>query len=227
MIRIECNDVAKFYGKTEVFRKLHFDFEGALCIGIQGPNGSGKSTLLKCLSGMLRPSEGDITWKINGKNIDRRMIRYRIGFAAPYLHLYNELSVSENLIFLWKLRTTKHFKDAGQPSIRKDRLQLPSPVTGVPGLMDVIGLSGLSERTFGTLSSGQQQRVKLAGALISAPPILMLDEPGTNLDEDGIALVADLINRQKETGGMIFLASNRKEELALCNETITLSPAPE
>ncbi len=261
MLQIECSDVAKFYGKTEVFRNLNFRFEGARCIGIQGPNGSGKSTLLKCLSGLLRPSKGCITWRENGEKVDQRMIRFRMGFAAPYLNLYNELTVTENLSFLRRIRSSdlagsralksedsvsvnRAAANSGTSDSASDHFFQSDPIpeippaeqsqnhsgkfqSEVPDLSDLItmcGLTGLHNQSLGTLSSGQQQRVRLAGALAFAPPILMLDEPGSNLDDEGHALVADLVTRQKKAGGMIFLASNRKEELEICDDMVTLVP---
>ena len=206
MLRIECNNLGKYYGKTEVFRKLLFHFDGSACIGIGGANGSGKSTLLKCLSGLLRPSEGRVTWQQNGSALEMRSVRFYIGYAAPYIQLYKELSVLENLLFVAQLRGH-------------------SEAPHMTHLLEFFDLSRLSGQEFGSLSSGQQQRVRLAGALVADPPILMLDEPGTNLDATGLALVAQLVDRQRAKGGMTFLASNREEELALCDELIMLNVA--
>jgi len=210
MFRIECHDVGKFYGKTEVFRRVNFRFEGASVIGIQGPNGSGKTTLLKCLAGLLRPSEGTVVWHENGEPIEQRVIRYKIGFTGPYIQMYHELTVLENLTFIRSLR---------------DNIDFPPFASGLPGLMASLEINPLAKRSFGTLSSGQQQRVKLAGALVSSPPILMLDEPGTNLDSDGTVLVQKIVEHQRSSGGMVVLASNRQDELAHCDAYITLSDA--
>lgn len=88
--------------------------------------------------------------------------------------------------------------------------------------MELTSLTALAHRDYGTLSSGQQQRARITAALVSDPPILMLDEPGTNLDADGFSLVSSLITRHKKRGGMVFLASNRQEELQLCDERVVL-----
>ncbi len=212
MFFLECSNLAKFFGKTEVFRGLNFRLEEALCVGIQGPNGSGKSTLMKCLCGLLRPSEGEIIWKIAGDQIRNPQLRYYTGFAAPYVQLYNELSVMENLLFLRRLRPGDF------------RCLSPDGPPSLSDILETTALSGIADREFGTLSSGQQQRVKLAGALVGDPLILMLDEPGTNLDAKGTALVEDIIARQRKQGGLVFLSSNREEELALSDIRIVLSP---
>ncbi len=210
MFYLECIHLAKFYGKTEVFRGLDFRLGEARCIGIEGPNGSGKSTLMKCLSGLLRPSEGTIRWEIDGKPVRNQDVRYYAGFAAPYLHFYNELTVIENLSFIRQLRPA----EAG-----RHLSEIPASLAEI---LDLAGLPDLGGREFGTLSSGQQQRVRLAGALVPDPRILMLDEPGTNLDADGVSLVAELVARHRKRGGLTFLSSNREEELALTEERIVL-----
>ena len=219
MFYLECTHLAKFYGKTEVFRGLNFQLGDARCIGIQGPNGSGKSTLMKCLSGLLRPSEGSIRWEIGGNSVRNQDLRFFAGFAAPYIHLYNELNVRENLSFLRQLRP-----GSGR-SLPADIARCLSP-DGPPPLEEVLAMAAITDlagREFGTLSSGQQQRVRLAGALIADPPILMLDEPGTNLDADGTSLVAEIVTRHRQRGGLTFLSSNREEELALTGTRILLT----
>ena len=166
---------------------------------------------MKCLSGLLRPSEGTIRWEIDDRTVRNQDLRYFAGFAAPYLQFYNELTVTENLSFIRELRpaaTGRH-------------------LSGIPAslaeILELTGLSDLAGRDFGTLSSGQQQRVRLAGALVPDPRILMLDEPGTNLDAEGVSLVAGLVARQQQRGGLTFLSSNREEELSLTETRIVLS----
>ncbi|MDG5767981.1 ABC transporter ATP-binding protein [Balneolales bacterium ANBcel1] len=210
MITAECHELGKRFGKTIVFRGVNLRFEGPAVIGIQGANGSGKSTLLKCLSGLLRPSEGRVTWHIRGKQVKLQQIRYQIGFTAPHIQMYHDLTVSENLSFLQRVR----------PALPEP--EIPHFADSPDRLAAVTGIGHLADQPYGTLSSGQQQRVRLAGALVSAPPVLMLDEPGTNLDRDGIALVNDIIIHQKNAGGMVFLASNRQEELDLCERIVDL-----
>jgi len=214
MFFLECSNVAKFFGKTEVFRGLNFRLNDALCVGIEGPNGSGKSTLMKCLCGLLRPSEGEITWKIDGEHIQNQQLRYYAGFAAPYIHLYNELTVMENLSFIRELRTSDN------------RSLTPDGPPDISDVLETTGLATLSDREFGALSSGQQQRVRLACALISDPLILMLDEPGTNLDAKGMTTIGNIVDRQRERGGLVLISSNRQEELAWSDTRIVLSHRP-
>ena len=219
MFFLECTHLAKFYGKTEVFRDLNFRLADERCIGVQGPNGSGKSTLLKCLSGLLRPSEGTISWEVGGRPVRIQEVRYYAGFAAPYIQYYNELTVMENLTFIRQLR-------AGTGKTLSSHAGAPRTANGperAEGILGLVGIPDLAGRDYGTLSSGQQQRVRLAGALVPDPVILMLDEPGTNLDADGLSLIKDLVARHQERGGLVLLSSNREEELALTETRIVLS----
>ena len=249
MIHLQCTHLGKNFGKTEVFRDLNFGFGGALCIGVQGANGSGKSTLMKCLSGLLRPSSGQVTWTIHDEQLAPEIIRHHIGYAAPYIHLYKELSIRENLSFIQKIRPDKKsgpvesqvFAAAGDGSfigdealsglMEGDKPFSRSPSTrnqnrgsSIDELIAFSGLNGLADQEFGSLSSGQQQRVRLCGALVPRPDILMLDEPGTNLDSDGMAFVREIVLQQQNSGGMVLLASNRAEELSLCDRSVSLSP---
>ncbi|MDI6401465.1 ATP-binding cassette domain-containing protein [Balneolaceae bacterium ANBcel3] len=240
MFSVISDNLIKRYGKKEVFRDINFSYNGAYCIGIQGPNGSGKSTLLKCLSGLIRPSHGNLLWSFNEHNIDLSMIRYYIGFSGPYIHLYQELSVYENLAFIKSLRSdiapdkqniTRKEKEQHNLTNKSKELNYSEPsesrfsplFRSLDTLTSFMEINHLLESPYGVLSSGQQQRVKLAVALAASPPILMLDEPGTNLDTDGQECISKLIEFQKNAGGMIFLASNREEELALCDFRIKLS----
>lgn len=208
MLTVTATGLGKFYGKKKVFRNLHFTISEPGCIGILGPNGSGKSTLMRCLSGLLRPSEGTLNWTESGVKIDPKKIRYRIGFAAPSIQLYRELTVAENLSFVRDIRP------AGSGS--------PQSPDNLPEILETAGLTHLSRQEYGTLSSGQQQRVKLAAALIAQPDILMLDEPGTNLDENGRQLVNQIIHAHSGKSKFLFLASSKEDELALCDEKIVL-----
>ena len=175
-------------------------------MGIGGPNGSGKSTLLKCLAGLMKPSSGEAKWEKETDSDDRH-IREQLGYAAPYISHYPELSTRENLLFLANIRN------------------LAAPKERVEQLMKESGIAHRADVLYGSLSSGQQQRVRLASALLHEPKVLFLDEPGTNLDVTGRTLVRDIVSRARKNGMLSLIASNADEELKLCDEVIYLKGA--
>ncbi len=172
-------------------------------MGIGGPNGSGKSTLMKCLSGLMKPSSGKVKWT-NHEQQENRTIWQQLGYAAPYISHYPELTARENLLFLANIRN------------------LPRPDERADELLAQTGIDHRAHVRYGSLSSGQQQRVRLASALLHQPEILFLDEPGTNLDESGQKMVKDLIDQARSNGNLILLASNAQEELNWCDEVYRL-----
>lgn len=198
MISLHVHQISKKFGQNLVWQNISFVHKQGV-LGIEGPNGSGKSTLLKCLAGLLAPSSGNITWKNNEQELDLNTIKQNIGYAAPYISLYRELSIMENLHFLSKLRKT------------------PADQTLLKQLLKQVELDHVAERPYGNLSTGQQQRSRLAAALFNDPPILMLDEPGSNLDEQGRTVISDIVAQARNENKLVLLASNNKNELALCD----------
>ncbi|HET8864407.1 MAG TPA: ABC transporter ATP-binding protein [Gracilimonas sp.] len=203
MISVQVNNLTKKYNQHTIFSELNFEHEKGV-LGISGENGSGKSTLMKCLVYLLRPNAGSISWKNGPKLMGQKQVKAKVGYLAPYINLYSELSVLENLRFLI---------EAG--GIKADEDQL----SGLLGKMEIIHLK---DQLFGKLSTGQQQRAKLAAALVRDPQILLLDEPGSNLDKKGHELVTRIVREASEAEKLVFIASNDPAEIALCDEVVEL-----
>lgn len=203
MISLQVNDLTKKFNQHSIFSALSFEHENGV-LGISGANGSGKSTLLKSLAFLLRPNSGSIIWKEDEEVLTQQQVKSKIGFAAPYINLYSELSVVENLRFL--------IEAAG---IAADEDMLME-------LLERVHILHLKDQLFGSLSTGQQQRAKLASALIKDPTVLMLDEPGSNLDKKGHALVEKIIEDASKANKLIFLASNDPNEIALCDRVLVM-----
>lgn len=202
MIQLKAHNLEKRFGQKTVFSNLTIETDTPV-LGIAGINGSGKSTLLRCLAGLLKPSSGSVQWVIDGEQIKQTNLKNSLGYAAPYIQLYEELTVRENLEFIRNVRCLKSSNS-------------------ISNLLEPLGADQLLERHFGELSTGQQQRIKLAAAIIHDPDILLLDEPGSNLDEAGKKIILSLVERYKKRDRMVIIASNQQEELALCNEIIEL-----
>ncbi len=204
MIGLSVSSLTKKYNRKIVFQDLSFSHSAGV-LGISGSNGSGKSTLLKCLAGLARPNSGSIEWKKNGDQVEKDEFKNLIGYAAPYINLYDELTVFENLEFLAEVSLQK-----------KD-------VSSLNELLEYTDAFEYRDKLYKSLSTGQQQRVKLASSLIRNPEILFLDEPGSNLDKNGHELVKKIVADLKSKEALVILASNDEREIALCDEIIALS----
>lgn len=203
MIKISVRDLYKKYSTGDVFSGLSFDYSGGI-VGIAGANGSGKTTLLRCISGLTSPTGGSVEWTIDQEAYKPEKLRPFLGFAAPYIQLYEELTARENLVFIRELRDSRLCTD-------------------ISTITDQFEIRNFENSLFGQLSSGQQQRVKLAAAAIHNPGILCLDEPGTNLDRAGHQLVQRITGECLKREGIVFIASNQEEELKLCDHIIDLN----
>ena len=204
MARVEAHQLSKSYGKHTVFKDLSFTAASSV-VGIAGRNGAGKSTLLKCIAGLLKPTAGKVSW-VNSKDneIALEQLKKRLGFAAPYISLYEVLTVTENLTFLFDVRNEK---DRGQ----------------IDEVLHRTGANPFKNSLFGSLSTGQQQRARIAAAIVHQPEILFLDEPGSNLDAKGRAIVDGLVNEFRSQNKLLILASNQTYELDLCDSIIDLN----
>ncbi|MEQ9309667.1 MAG: ABC transporter ATP-binding protein [Balneolaceae bacterium] len=204
MLSLEVLQLTKTYNRRTVFNELSFSHsEGVL--GVSGANGSGKSTLLKCLGQLLRPKKGTIIWRRDSQPLSKEYVKSIISYTAPYINLYSELTAIENLQFV---------QEVSSEVINRNQ---------IIDVLEFVQMKGFGTQLFKQLSTGQQQRIKLASALIRNSEILFLDEPGSNLDEKGHDLVANIITQQKKQGTLIILASNDPKEIELCDHIVNLS----
>lgn len=198
-LHLRVHNLCKRFGSNPVFDDINFRYAKGV-LGIAGPNGSGKSTLLQCLAGLIRPTSGRVEWYKKEQNINIQKLKNRLGYAAPYINLYEELSCRENLDFLMQLR------------------KYTSPSKKIDAALKQTQITHLADQPFARLSTGQQQRLRLAAAIVHQPDVLFFDEPGSNLDESGRTLIQSLVSDFKKAGKMVIIASNNPEELELCDE---------
>jgi len=203
MVTLSVKQLKKSFGPNIIFSDVSFNHQTS-ALGIAGPNGSGKSTFLKCLGGLLPPTSGDIAWKDNGTALNKTALKNKLGYAAPYINLYNELSCRENLEFISKMRHQSDY------------------VKTIDLWISKVGLRHAINQPFGKLSTGQQQRMRLASALFYNPDILLLDEPGSNLDEAGRALITEIVTAFDAPEKLIIIASNNPDELDLCERVFSI-----
>jgi ABC-type multidrug transport system ATPase subunit len=198
--RIEAQGLAKKFSGIVLFKEIDFKVSTGDTFSITGPNGSGKSTLLKIVAGLLKPSNGAVTYteEVHGK-LDRDWLPY-IGYAGPLINPYEELTAQENIEFALK-KNKQH------------------PHTDF--LMGYFNLGQHRDKRVKHYSSGMKQRLRLILADLNDPPILLLDEPGTNLDVGGKELLSSYLKRIRENK-IIILATNDSDEEKLSGGGIRL-----
>lgn len=202
-MRIELTKLGKRYNRHWIFRKLDFQFEPGNHYAIIGPNGSGKSTLLQIISGFSIHNEGTVQHFSSGNLVKPENVFKQISFAAPYLDLIEEMTLTEFFSF--------HHKMKGW---------LPDFDT-----KEIILLSGLQKAAHKQMryySSGMKQRVKLMQAICSNVPAVLLDEPLTNLDDEGCLLYRALIEKYCESR-LVIVSSNDKKEYTFCSGVINMT----
>jgi heme exporter protein A len=204
-INLQCTDISKSYNGKVIFKNVNISLTEKSSLVINGRNGSGKSTLLKVISHLIRFDKGNIELKINDEIIPKEKIYTKIGFLAPYISLYDELTGWENLAFFYDLKVVQ--KDKKEEEIKH--------------LLEKVGLYKRRNDLIRNYSSGMKQRLKLAFAIINNPPLLLMDEPRTNLDEEGISVVYNIAEEQKERG-ILILATNEKEDNELCDSRLNI-----
>jgi len=200
---VSALDLNMTFGRRLIFNGINFNFEKNGIYGISGPNGSGKSTLVKIIAGLLSPSKGRIVHKNADREIIPEKLHNYIGFVSPYLVLYEEFSAWENLIYYAKIR-----------GILLDRVI-------VSDLLNRFLLYNRRDDLIKTYSSGMKQRIKFVFALIHKPQLIILDEPTSNLDEDGKRNAYDIIRKEAKKN-IVIIASNEQADLDLCNEILDL-----
>ena len=201
-MKIKLTDVGKRFNREWIFRHLNFEFHSQISYAIIGPNGSGKSTLLQIIAGATIFNEGQIEYFLSGKNINTEKVYANISIAAPYLELVEEMTLIEFLQFHKRLKSW-----------------LPS--FDCKKLVDVIKLEDAAKKQIRYFSSGMKQRVKLAQAIFSDVPVVLLDEPCTNLDEEGIILYKALVDEHCKNR-LLIVSSNDVQEYDFCDEVIDM-----
>jgi heme exporter protein A len=204
---LKSQNLEKSFLNKVVFRNVNLDLKSGDSLAITGRNGSGKSTLLKVLANLMKPNKGKVVVSDNSEEVLPEKVHLYFGMIAPYLNLYDELTAFENLEFFYDLKCNHR-----PASDKKEHLKY---------LLNRINLYSRRNDEVKNFSSGMKQRVKLAFAIINNPKILLMDEPRTNLDVEGIDLVYKIADEHKENG-ILVLATNEPEDTKLCRDIISI-----
>ena len=215
-LKVILTDAGKRFNRDWIFRHVTFSFETGKSYAITGPNGSGKSTLLQAIAGSLVLSEGSMEYRTEEQKnqeqgteegrkniiIDPGKIYRQISIVAPYLELIEEMTAKEFL----------HFHASFKPLTN---------VAGIDEILSIIGLEKAADKQIRYFSSGMKQRIKLAQAIFSDVPVLLLDEPCTNLDKPGYDLYHSLIDNYAQNK-LIVVSSNDANEMDFCTEKLSI-----
>lgn len=197
-MQIIAHHIVKQFEAETVLRNVTYTFEGPNRYALLGPNGSGKSTLLQILSGYVSPTKGQLEHHLYNKIVNPDTLYQHIAIAAPYIELIEELNLNELLQYHQVFKPLSH-----------------SPKE----IIEHIQLHHAAHKPIAAYSSGMKQRVKLALAIFSQSPFLLLDEPCSNLDTQGIQLYRHLID-QFTQNKLLIIASNDPNEYDFCQHQI-------
>jgi heme ABC exporter ATP-binding subunit CcmA len=181
--------VSKLFGSFAALRQVSAEFAPGRCYVLLGENGAGKSTLLRILAGLLRPSFGKVT--VFGED-EPHDARERIGYMSHAPMLYDELTAEENLSYF---RSLYPGRDCLAPA----------------EALRQVGLDPELTRTLGQYSQGMRQRTSLARVLLSAPELLLLDEPFSNMDVSSARQMVELLAQFRHGSRTIVLTTHQRE----------------
>jgi ABC-type multidrug transport system ATPase subunit len=204
---IRFENIEKRYGGLAALRRIRFEIAPSECVALAGRNGSGKTTLLRIAAGLVRPSSGDLTFPSaagasagaapGASKTEPVRAKPSAGFVAHATMVYDELTAQENLLLFARLQQT------------------PNPANRVDKLLHEVGLFDRRDSLVRTFSRGMRQRVAIARALLREPSILLLDEPSTGLDPQGVAWLAATLRQLRNSGCTILMSLHGESEISM------------
>lgn len=180
--------LAKRFGPLTVLKELDFEVEEGEFVALIGPNGAGKTTLLRILATLSRPTSGVVQIASNRLPQDAPAVRSQLGVLSHQPLLYGDLTAEENLVFYSRLY-----------NIGKSR---------ITEVLELVGLSKRADDLVRTFSRGMQQRLAIARAVLHQPPLLLLDEPHTGLDQEAGEILDHLLIDIAKQGKTVVMTSH-------------------
>lgn len=185
-MKIQVKNATKIIKGALILKNVELELEGGKVYGLQGPNGGGKTMLMRLISGLIRPTEGQVI--IDGKQLGKDMD------FPPSLGL-----LIENPAFLPGYTGLKNLELLAQLQARIGTEQIRQTIADV-------GLEPDDKRKYRKYSLGMKQRLGIAAAIMEQPELILLDEPTNALDEKGVAQIIELIRRERDRGALIVMA---------------------
>ena len=192
---LRFDNIDKRYGRLYALRRVSLEVPAGECVALAGRNGSGKTTLLRIAAQLVRPSSGTLSFcgpsasatstPVNANGASPQKLS---GFVGHATMVYDELTAEENLLLFARLQG------------------IVEPAKRVARLLDDVGLSERCDSLVRTFSRGMRQRMAIARVLLHEPAILLLDEPATGLDPEGVRWLAETLRRLRDEGRTILMS---------------------
>lgn len=203
-MKIKFQEASRKFGNQLIFQNLNLEIKPGERWAILGANGSGKSTFLKCAYGALTLSSGKVIYERKNTELDPAKAAYHIGYSAPYFELIEELSAHE------LLETVARFK----PWRKSWNAQ---------SILESCLLSDSKNKRIADFSSGMKQRLRLGMALASEVDLVILDEPCSNLDVNGLKWYQNFLKDHLDSRSLIVGTNYSEEEAFLCDQKLLIS----
>ncbi len=203
MHKMMIKNLSKKIKTEELLSDIHLELESGHVYGVVGRNGSGKSMLFRILSGLIKPTEGEVI--VDGKKlfVDIETIE-NLGVIIENEEMYPEFTGYQNLKFLADIK-----KKIGEKEIKEALYR--------------VGLDPTDKRTVKKYSLGMRQKLAIAQAIMESPDYIFLDEPTNGLDEESVEQLHKIVLEEKERGAVIVIASHNKEDIEiLCDTTFAM-----
>jgi ABC-type multidrug transport system ATPase subunit len=197
LVSVSLHQVGKKFGREWIFRNLDLEIPACSRMAILGGNGSGKSTLLQVISGFVTPNVGEIVYKNAKGSIDQEEVLKYVSFASPYLQLTEDFTLTEQVEHV---NVYKPFLQNMPAAMVLDEISLPT-----------------MNKPIKHFSSGMKQKVRLALAILADTPLLLLDEPVSNLDKAAIAWYKMMMQKYGAGRTVIVCSNAVPEEFEFCD----------
>ena len=204
-MKISLQNIGKRFNREWIFRNVSYDFSNENKYALLGTNGSGKSTLLQIIAGAMSQTEGEIKYEDKESNtLISESVFNHLSYSAPYLELPEEMTWKEAVSFHGKFK--KFVSGFSEEKI-----------------ISLSGLESSTDKEIRNFSSGMKQRARLTLAILSDTPLLLLDEPSTNLDQNAVKWYQNLVSEFAKEKLVIVCSNYNKEEYLFCNKEFALS----
>ncbi len=191
---LRLENIDKRYGGLYALRRVSLEIAPGECVALAGRNGSGKTTLLRIAAQLVRPSSGKLTF--SPARSEGAAAMKATGFVAHATMVYDELTAEENLLLFARL------------------LGIEEAAKRAGFLLSEVGLNDRRDSLVRTFSRGMRQRMAIARALLGEPSVLLLDEPATGLDPQGVGWLAETLRRLRDAGRTILMSLHGESEIS-------------